>query len=217
MGLPVGKLICASNANNVLSEFLESGVYRIDDRSLVKTPSPSMDILIASNIERFLYEITKDPKQVGSWTKQLKEKKRFGIGNKNLKKIARLFSNGWKNNEQTLKIIKDVYINFGYLPDPHTAVALGVADNYKKRSKNKVVVLSTAHWAKFVKDVYAAIFKNANKNMDEKGLIKKMAGAVNQPKIPSAFTEIFSRKKKFDTTVDANTDTTIRVIDKFIL
>lgn len=186
MGLPVRKLICASNANNVLTECLQSGVYDIRKRNLVKTPSPSMDILLASNFERLLYELTSDSDKVMNWMVQLKENGRFEVEKTTLNKFHDYFYADWVSNEESLDTIKRVYKESDYLIDPHTAVVQEVVERYQKRYKSNipVIICSTAHWAKFPKDVYRAI-TGVISDEDEFALIqaiKKMDDKIHVPR-----------------------------------
>jgi len=154
LGLPVGKLIIASNENKVLYDFLKTGTYD-RNRSFVKTISPSMDILISSNLERLLYYASgKDEKQVAQWMMQLKEKGTFTVPDSIMSKIREVFDYGYANEQEVKAAIKDAYERFGRLIDPHTAVAFRVAAG----RKNPTVILSTASPFKFAKDVYTSIF-----------------------------------------------------------
>lgn len=182
MGLPIRKLICASNSNKVLTEFLRTGVYDIRQRTLVKTPSPSMDIIIASNIERLLYEITNDAKKLSRWMKQLKSRKYFKV-DKSVKKILQdIFYADWVSNDECFSEIKNTWQKYHYLIDPHTAVAKVVADRYLQDScfdrftgRVPMVVCSTAHWSKFGQDVYKAL-NGEEKESEALSEIEKMTG-----------------------------------------
>ncbi len=168
MGVPIGNLICASNENDILCDFLQTGVYDISNRILIKTPSPSMDILISSNVERLLFEATgRDAEKVSFWMDQLKTAKKFSIDEKTLKKIRRVFKAQSVDNETCLKTIKEMYDKTQYLIDPHTAVAVKAAELVSKYDV-PTIVASTAHWAKFGKDVYRAL-----KNLGCDGLISE--------------------------------------------
>lgn len=154
MGLPVRKLICASNANNVLTRFLSTGIYDIRKRKLLKTPSPSMDILVAGNIERLLYELTLNSKLVSKWMSQLKTEQMFEVDSKTKKVLQNLFYAGWVSNKDCLDNIKKIYKETGYLMDPHTSVGQLAAQRYieKEAVRSPVVICSTAHWSKFATD-----------------------------------------------------------------
>ncbi len=159
MGLPVGKLICASNANNVLTDFLQSGHYN-RNRNFYKTISPSMDILVSSNLERLLYHITDgDSQAVSGWMESLAKQGEYRIDTKSLQKIQSVFWAGHCNDEKTIQQIAEVYRDNGYVCDPHTAVAWAVYDNYRCCSGDSTptVLVSTASPFKFNESVLKAL------------------------------------------------------------
>ena len=159
MGVPVNKLICASNKNKVLTDFFETGTYDIN-RDFYKTISPSMDILISSNLERLLYEITgKDDKKVVSYMKDLKTKGKYTISEEELNKIKEIFDAGYADEDMTKDAIAAEDEVDDYIMDPHTGVAMAVYDDYLDRTNDetKTIILSTASAYKFPCDVYEAI------------------------------------------------------------
>lgn len=160
MGLPVGKLICASNDNNVLTDFINTGVYN-RERDFKKTISPSMDILISSNLERLLYELSgRDGDQVLEWMNGLKKDGHYTI-NADVKRIlSELFWSSYTTEAETVETIRDVYSDYGYVIDTHTAVGVDVYDKYviSTGDMTKTVIVSTASPFKFSKSVSGAIF-----------------------------------------------------------
>ena len=150
-GLPIGKLICASNRNNILTDFLRTGTYdRARDFHL--TMSPSMDILISSNLERLLYLLTKDSAQVAAWMDQLKQKGRYDILPDLLEKMAQEgFLAYCADEEETAGVIRRTFDGYDYALDPHTAVGLSALQQYRAETaaSNVSVVLSTASPFKF--------------------------------------------------------------------
>ncbi len=154
MGVPIDRLICASNENNVLADFIATGLYDISGRDFVTTPSPSMDILISSNLERLLYHLA-GPEAVAGWMAELAEKKRFQIDRDTFVAMRENFFGDFVTNDGSLETIRRVFNESGYLMDPHTAVAWEVAE--RTRDQNPVLVVSTAHWAKFGGDVLRAL------------------------------------------------------------
>ncbi len=154
MGVPIGRLICASNENNVLADFIATGVYDISARDFVVTPSPSMDILISSNLERLLYHLA-GPAAVAEWMAQLAEKKRFQVDPDTFRAVRDLLVGDFVSNDESLATLKRVFDETGYLMDPHTAVAWEVAE--RTQGDAPVLVVSTAHWAKFGSDVLKAL------------------------------------------------------------
>ncbi len=154
IGVPIGRLICASNENNVLADFIATGVYDISGRTFVTTPSPSMDILISSNLERLLFELA-DADRVREWMDLLAEQKRFQVDRETYRAVRELFVGDWVSNSDSLATIARVWDEQGYLLDPHTAVAWEVAE--RLRGEAPLLVVSTAHWAKFGADVLKAL------------------------------------------------------------
>ena len=160
MGLPVNKLICASNDNNVLTDFIRTGSYD-KRRKFIKTVSPSMDILISSNLERLLYELTDhDHKKVSDWMNRLNEAGHYEIGQNLLNRLHKIFWAGWSNQDETLKTIECVYEDNNYILDTHTAVAVDVYDKYVITTGDLTpsVILSTASPFKFNSSVCKALF-----------------------------------------------------------
>ncbi len=156
IGTPIDKLLCASNENRVLTDFINTGSYDISDREFVLTPSPSMDILVSSNLERQLFELTgRNAQAIAGWMRELNEKRAFRIDSETFKQVREHFVADSVDNTECLAVIKRVLDEQGYLLDPHTAVAYEVAQ--RLRGENPVVVASTAHWAKFGDNVYRAI------------------------------------------------------------
>lgn len=159
MGLPVHKLICASNANNVLTEFLRNGRYD-RKRKFFKTITPSMDILISSNLERLLYHVTEDTEKVAGWMRELSQQGRYEIDAKTLGDVQELFWADWASDTDTKAKIRTVYGKHHYVMDTHTAVAVEVAEKYAQSNpgdKSYMVVVSTASPYKFSGSVLEAL------------------------------------------------------------
>lgn len=160
MGLPINKLVCASNENNVLTDFINTGVYD-RKREFKKTSSPSMDILISSNLERLLFEITgRSSWLVNEWMKSLKEEGEYAVDSETKKKISKYFWGGFSSEADTLKTIECIYNEYGYVVDTHTAVGIDVYDKYviSTGDMTKTVIVSTASPFKFNDSVVKAIF-----------------------------------------------------------
>ena len=155
MGLPVGKLICASNKNNVLTDFIKTGTYDAR-RTFYKTTSPSMDILISSNLERQLFELTgRNGEAIRQWMADLADARCFRVDAETFRRVRENFSADSVDNATCLATIREVLDAHDYLLDPHTAVAYAAAQNL--RGENPVLIASTAHWAKFGNNVYRAL------------------------------------------------------------
>ncbi|MBQ9948346.1 MAG: threonine synthase [Oscillospiraceae bacterium] len=159
MGIPVNKLICASNSNNVLTDFINTGVYD-RNRKFFTTVSPSMDILISSNLERLLYHLSGDNDAViNEWFGKLKTDGRYEISDDVKAKVSELFYAGCCNDVETKATIKETFDKYSYLLDTHTAVAVKVYEDYRKNTgdETKTVIASTANPYKFSGAVYEAV------------------------------------------------------------
>ena len=158
MGLPVGTLICASNANNVLTDFIRTGTYD-RRRPLLKTTSPSMDILVSSNLERLLYLLSGDTKLVASLMKQLKEEGAYTVPDALKAAIQKEFWAAYCDDARAAEIIGRVYREQHYLCDPHTASGFAAAEDYRNEAGDltPMVILSTASPYKFPAAVLSAI------------------------------------------------------------
>ncbi|MBQ3424186.1 MAG: threonine synthase [Clostridia bacterium] len=159
MGLPVAKLVCASNANNVLTDFIDTGVYD-RRRTFYKTASPSMDILVSSNLERYLFLASGgDTALVSALMEQLRTEGVYTAPESLMGRMRETFSAGWADDAAALETIGRVWGEHGYLMDPHTAVAWRVMEDFRAREGNGWinVVLSTASPYKFSSDVLRAV------------------------------------------------------------
>ena len=155
MGIPLGKLICASNQNNVLADFFIDGEYD-SKRPFYQTISPSMDILISSNFERFLYEMSgRDGEKVTAWYHQLGEEGRFKVDPATLERCRATVYAGWADEKETQAMIHKMYTHHGYVVDPHTAVGIKVYEDYCRETGDDTytVVASTASPFKFASTV----------------------------------------------------------------
>ncbi|MBR5792858.1 MAG: threonine synthase [Ruminiclostridium sp.] len=159
MGLPVGKLICASNSNNVLTEFLSTGVYN-KNRTFYTTMSPSMDILVSSNLERLLFALTEQNDQaVAGYMKELNETGCYEVTEDLKAKLKDHFYGGFCDETKTSQIIEKVWKEHNYLIDPHTAVAYQVMEDYRKETGDDTttVFVSTASPFKFCDNVLKSL------------------------------------------------------------
>ena len=179
MGLPIDRFICASNENKVLTDFFETGVYD-KRRELILTESPSMDILVSSNLERLLYEACgRDSEAVADLMKQLNTKGVYEVNDK-IKEFIKIFYGNYATTEEVYTAIKEVYEKENYVMDTHTAVAYVVKEKYiKETNDNKpALVLSTASPFKFPRSICNAL------NIDVEGIndfevLKKLSEATN--------------------------------------
>ena len=158
MGLPIGRLICASNSNNVLTDFLTTGVYD-RNRTFYNTISPSMDILISSNLERLLFAVTQSDSEVRGYMEELAASGRYQVSDKVKTAIGRHFAAGCCDDANTKRVISEVYKTYGYLMDPHTAVAFDVLERYRRDTGDEApaLVVSTASPFKFCDNILDAL------------------------------------------------------------
>ena len=206
MGAPIGRLLCASNSNNVLFDFLSSGVYDIAARSLVRTPSPSMDILISSNLERLLYDLTGDPARIAGWMRGLKESGRFEVDDATRAKLRASFVGSWVDNDTCLEVIGRVQRELGYLLDPHTAVAWEAAE--RLAGDAPVLIASTAHWSKFAADVVRGLTDvragaPVPGAVDDLELLDRVVGLAPGASVPPQLRAARERPRRFDARVEA--------------
>ena len=187
MGLPVGRLVCASNQNDVLTDFFRTGTYD-RCRPFYKTISPSMDILVSSNLERLLYLMTGSCEEVAGYMKQLNENGKYTVSPELLQKLQAEFAWGSCDEQKTKHAIGEVWEKYHYLMDTHTAVAWSVAEQYE--SKSPVVVLSTASPYKFPAAVLSALGEQTEK--DEFAVMEKLHEATGVP-VPGPLAELRSK------------------------
>ncbi|MCR5107970.1 MAG: threonine synthase [Lachnospiraceae bacterium] len=201
IGLPIGKLVCASNDNKVLYDFFETGIYD-KNREFILTSSPSMDILISSNLERLIYMIGgSDAVRNEALMKSLKEKGRYEITGDMREKLES-FAGFYSTEEEVSKTIKELYTKDGYITDTHTAVAVNAERKYRESLGDcrKNVIVSTASPYKFAKSVYDSI-KGQSSGMDDFEIIDKLE-EMSKVKIPPAIHEIRNAKILHDEVCD---------------
>ncbi len=184
MGLPVNKFICASNSNNVLTDFINTGTYN-KKREFHKTISPSMDILVSSNLERLLYEVTgHDTVQVGKWMEELQTKGCYSVGKVVQDRILNSFFGTWVDEIETTETIGNVFTNYKYLLDPHTAVAYRALEKYRLLTSDNTysIVLSTASPFKFSKVVLSALEPDEDfTRLDDFQILDKLSSLSGKP------------------------------------
>lgn len=222
IGVPIGRLICASNENDVLSDFLAAGIWDLRERGLVRTPSPSMDILISSNLERLLYEVSGDAALIGSWMDSLAATGRFEADDGTMTAIRREFTGGSVGNDDSLQTIRRMHDETGYLLDPHTAVAWEVAG--RMRGRNPVIVVSTAHWAKFGEDVYRALngirfsdpLPAGAAGLPPSGLLEEITRLVPEQRIPESLRDLDLSGELSTHTIDASKEDVEEAIGRWL-
>lgn len=201
MGIPINKLICASNSNNVLTDFIRTGVYD-RNRKFYNTISPSMDILISSNLERLLFILSGgDDEYIVSLYKSLAETGRFEVTEDIKSKLLNDFDCGCCSDDETKAAIKSVYEKYSYTMDTHTAVAEKVYEDYVERTGDglKTVIASTASPYKFSASVLDALGSHPE-NADEFALTEALA-AVSGMEVPASLASLKSKEVRFKKTV----------------
>lgn len=200
MGLPVGKLVCASNANNVLTEFLSTGVYD-KRRPFHKTTSPSMDILVSSNLERMLYLLSDgDDAYVAGLMRQLRDEGRYQVTDKMLARLHEIFSCACCDDAQAAEVMGRVWREHGYVCDPHTAVAWHAADAFMEQADGApVVVLSTASPYKFPAAVLSALGEEPGD--DEFTMMDKLSALTGTP-IPKNLATLREKQVRHKDVID---------------
>ena len=200
MGLPFEKLICASNQNNVLTDFLASGTYD-RNRHFYTTTSPSMDILISSNLERLLYLVC-GAEKTAIYMKELTEKGRYTLAEEEIAKIKETFVGYYASEEDSAAAIRSTFENHGYLCDTHTAVGYHAARAYlaETDSRRKIILASTASPYKFAASVYYALTgKSADGDLEALDQLSSLSGVP----VPAPLAGIGERTIRFDTVMNA--------------
>ena len=200
MGLPVGKLVCASNANDVLTEFLSTGVYD-KRRPFHKTTSPSMDILVSSNLERMLYLLSDgDDAYDAGLMRQLRDEGRYQVTDKMLARLHEIFSCACCDDAQAAEVMGRVWREHGYVCDPHTAVAWHAADAFMEQADGApVVVLSTASPYKFPAAVLSALGEEPGD--DEFAMMDKLSALTGTP-IPKNLATLREKQVRHKDVID---------------
>lgn len=200
-GVPIGHLVCASNKNRVLADFFETGVYDVH-REFYLTEAPSMDILISSNFERFLYFMTGSAEKTAAAMKALREEGVYRVPEELRKKISEEMDGGWASPEDMEKAMETLYREKGYLMDPHTAVAYSVCEALKAQGKlpeGHTVIISTAHPYKFPAVTAKALGLVPKENpYDTLRMIREKTGM----EIPEQLGVLEHRPVRFSETVD---------------
>ncbi len=219
MGLPVKKLVCASNRNKVLADFLKKGVYDVK-RDFHRTMSPSMDILVSSNLERLLFEVSgRNTKLTAQRMKDLAEKKEYSITAEEKAKLDEEFFGGFAREDDVIEAMYEIFDEFGYAMDTHTGVALAVYMQFRdwrekkdEKDRSPIIVLSTANPYKFPQDVLYALSGNDVKD-SFKGI--KRLHLLTAMKPPKSLLELRYRTPRFKTKVKNDLKAMTEVILRF--
>lgn len=203
MGVPIGKLICASNINKVLTDFIRTGVYD-RNRQFYATVSPSMDILISSNLERLLYLLTgEDDAKVREWFTALSETGRYEVTDAVKEKLSALFYGGFCDDDETKATIAQLHKEYGYTCDTHTAVAVKVYQDYCRETGDttKTIIASTASPYKFSVSVLEALGEMPDSYTDEYELVEKLH-EVSGLEVPQSLAALKSKPRRFTGSID---------------
>ena len=199
MGLPIGKLICASNENKVLYDFFATGEYD-KNREFILTNSPSMDILISSNLERLIYRVAgNDAEKNAELMKSLNTTGKYEITD-TMKENLKDFYGNYTSEEETADVIKELYEDTGYVIDTHTAVAAGVYEKYKLETQDtetKTIIASTASPFKFTRSVMNAIDSKYD-SWEDFELVDELS-KIGNVAVPNAIDEIRNAPVLHDT------------------
>ena len=203
MGLPIKMLICASNSNNVLTDFLKTGTYD-KNRAFYTTTSPSMDILISSNLERLLYHMSgNNDSLVADLMKQLSENGKYTVSDEHIGKIQNTFDAGFTSETDVDETIKNHFDKYNYLCDTHTAVAVKVYDEYAARTGDDIptVIDSTASPYKFSKSVLSAISGGNTPQLDEFSMVDEL-NRVTKAEVPAPLASLKEKTVRFNNVCD---------------
>ena len=204
MGLPVKKLICASNCNNVLTDFIKTGIYD-KKRPFRASISPSMDILISSNLERFLFDLTGcDDKKVAGWMKELQENGKYELDDSLKTKMQEVFWGGFCDDENTLKTIAAVKEKYDYVMDTHTAVAQNVYEQYVNETGDQTVTVlaSTASPFKFNRSVLSAICGDEGLSSEDEFRLLEKLKELSHMKIPKSLESLKTKERRFTSSIE---------------
>ncbi|MCM1368065.1 MAG: threonine synthase [Roseburia sp.] len=198
MGLPINKLVCASNRNNILTDFINTGVYDVN-REFFKTESPSMDILVSSNLERLLFEMCDcDADRIKELMNALRVGGRYEVRKSEADKIREMFDCGYADTDDTRAAIAEIFDEYGYLADTHTAVAYHVAA--ERGFLRPTVIVSTANPYKFAPAVLKSLGEKADGEATERTLEK--LEELTAMEIPSSLLDVFTLPVRFDEKID---------------
>ena len=201
MGLPVGKLICASNRNKILTDFINTGVYD-KNRDFYATISPSMDILISSNLERLLFDLCgRNDRQINEWYDALAQTGKFEVSAAVREKLQSDFYAGFCDDDQTKETIRDTFQKYSYLCDTHTAVAVRVLQEYREKTGDtrRTILASTANPYKFAPNVLSAV--TVPESSDEYAQIDELF-ALSGMEVPKALASLKNAVQRFGRSIE---------------
>ncbi len=200
MGLFIEDLVCASNKNSVVCDFINTGSYD-KNRDFFKTMSPSMDILVSSNLERLIFDLCQNDEEVATIYEEFKKTGKFKLNEDCFKKLKENFFAEWCDEEETKKTIFEVFNKYSYLVDTHTAVAFDVYKKYRNKNRNnfKNLIVSTAFAFKFPQDVLKALGEKRSFSLEES--LEKLSEKTNVD-MPSFFKNLSSKSVRFEKSIE---------------
>ncbi len=213
MGIKIRKILIVSNSNNILNDFINTGIYDIRERKLIKTISPAMDILISSNVERLIYDKF-GAKRCKQLMDNLKEKGYYKLDNNELEILQKDFRGYYCDDAQTKHYISEYSFMDNYLLDPHTATCIKAYDDIKC-AKRKTVICSTAEWTKFAPSVLDAISCGNKTKVNDIDALKNVAKIMNI-KIPNSISSLFTKPILHKTVIDNDQSQLEKEIFKFL-
>ncbi|CAH1266432.1 THNSL1 [Branchiostoma lanceolatum] len=214
MGIPFKRFICASNQNNVLTDFLNTGCYDLRHRRLHQTMSPSIDILVSSNLERFLHLLTDDGGLTADMFHLLEQRKLFKVTNQMLSQLQEDFCADWCHEEDCAKTIQTIFQSNGYLLDPHTAVAKTVADRFSANDR-ATLLASTAHYCKFAPDVLTALGRSLPTNSPV-ALFQALQELKPCPSLHGQLSKDIQRPRRHQTVLDTDRSQIVAEMESFM-
>ena len=202
MGVPIQKFICASNSNNVLTEFIRTGIYD-RNRTFHTTMSPSMDILVSSNLERMLLALTDDDVQVKNYMEQLRVNGRYALSDKDREKLSQQFVGYCCDDIQTQKVIAEMNKTHQYVIDPHTAVGYDALEQYRRETGDTTttIVVSTASPFKFCDSVLGAL--NVSEQKEGLFILDQLSELTGLP-VPTPLATLKNKEVRFSQVVEKN-------------
>ena len=218
LGLPIRQLISASNENKVIADFIRTGSYDLRQRSFQKTISPSIDILISSNLERFLYLLSAgDAELIRHLFDSLAQQRHFHVDSNLLAKVQGEIQGDWASESQCLTTIREVYDETQQLIDPHTAVAVHVANRYTRDDQVPMLISATAHYGKFPQTILQAMgVDESGSSKDMAILLKDLQGLKSTSPMHEELMKLTTKPVRHTTVVPATKAAIVRQIEQFL-
>ncbi|XP_064606711.1 threonine synthase-like 1 [Liolophura sinensis] len=216
LGMPFGRLICASNVNNVLSQFIKTGKYDLFSRKLHLSVSPAIDILKSSNLERYLWHISdRRGDIIRELYTSLESKDFFEINDQMRSTVQRDFLSDWCSEEECMDMIKETFTEHNYLLDPHTAVAKVVADRYLEIDR-PMLIAATAHYGKFANEVLRALSMDNGRQHAPAGLFKILEELNTRPQMHKNLSQAVESNTSTQPVCEASLEDIVTCVKAFV-